>query len=216
MRKLSSQFGIVAALLKDRQRLPEVTVEQVDLRGERERGAMVAKPALHLDGVAAFREQDRGAGVAEGVEAYPGKLCGLTNRLEHSPEDVVGHERRAVRGGETGSSSAGHSRGRAVLSERRGKLRTPVAARNQKNRCHWSGTSSSTGPAAAKPASNQSTSTSSSLTPTDKTNKPNKAVLKPDLAGSILLIGLTPPDGSDGRQAQAGPGILAGPRRLLV
>lgn len=51
----------MTAFLKDCQRLPEVAVEQVDIGCERESGRVVAEPALDLNGVAAFREQDRGA-----------------------------------------------------------------------------------------------------------------------------------------------------------
>ena len=34
--------------------------------------------------------------MTEGVEADPGKICGLRSGLEHAPEDVVWHERRSV------------------------------------------------------------------------------------------------------------------------
>jgi hypothetical protein len=54
----------LTAFLKDCQRLPEITVEQVDVGCERERSGVVAEPALDLNGIAAFREQDRGASVA--------------------------------------------------------------------------------------------------------------------------------------------------------
>jgi len=62
----------------------------------------MTEPALDLNCVAAFREQDRGAGMTESVEADPQKVCGLPSGLEHSPEDVVWHEWRSVGGWEYG------------------------------------------------------------------------------------------------------------------
>jgi hypothetical protein len=50
---------------------------------------VVAEPALDLNGIAAFREQDRGAGVTEGVEANPRKVRILPSGLEYSPEDIA-------------------------------------------------------------------------------------------------------------------------------
>lgn len=46
-------------MLRNHQRLPKVAVERVDVGRERERGRVMAEPALNLNGVAAFREQDR-------------------------------------------------------------------------------------------------------------------------------------------------------------
>jgi len=59
---------------------------------------MMTKPALDLNGVAAFREQDRGAGVTEGVEADPRKVRSLPSGLEHSPccSTLLGPARQAT------------------------------------------------------------------------------------------------------------------------
>ena len=62
------------------QRLPDVAVEQVDVRGERERRGVVAEPPLHLYRVAALGEQHRRAGVAEGVESDPRQARLLARR----------------------------------------------------------------------------------------------------------------------------------------
>ena len=84
---------------------------------------MVAEPALDLNCIAAFREKDGGAGVTEGVEADPRKVCGLPSGLEHSPEDVVWHERRPVGGREYGVLVIRPLCSRVVLVERRGEQR---------------------------------------------------------------------------------------------
>jgi hypothetical protein len=53
------------------ERLPEIAIEQVDIRRQREGLGMMPEPPLHLYGVAALGEQEGRAGVAEGVETRP-------------------------------------------------------------------------------------------------------------------------------------------------
>lgn len=57
-----------------------VAVEQVDVDRERERGRVVVEPTLGLNGVKALGEQDRRAGVSEGMEANGGNVCRSRNR----------------------------------------------------------------------------------------------------------------------------------------
>jgi hypothetical protein len=52
-------------------RRPEVAVEQVNIRRQREGRGVVAEPSLYLNRVAALGERERGACMAEGVEAHP-------------------------------------------------------------------------------------------------------------------------------------------------
>src|ERR1700704_4700234 len=86
----------LAGTLPDLQGLADVPVEQVDVGGEGECGGGVAEAALGLDGGAALGEQQRGAGVPEGVEADPLQARLLACWLQHTAEDVLCRQWRAV------------------------------------------------------------------------------------------------------------------------
>lgn len=61
----------LAQLAVEVERFPHVVVQQVDVRGERERGRMMPEPSLHLHGICPTFEEDARTGVPERVEASP-------------------------------------------------------------------------------------------------------------------------------------------------
>ena len=66
-----------------------VTGQQVGVAAERERRGVVAERAAELEQVRALAEVEGGEGVAEGMEAGPGRVDLLDERLEHPPTEVV-------------------------------------------------------------------------------------------------------------------------------
>src|SRR5450759_1580769 len=80
-------------------RRTDVAFKQVDVRRQREGRGVVAEPSLYLNRVAALGEQERGARVAEGVEANPLQACLLTRRQQHASTQVAHVKELPVAGG---------------------------------------------------------------------------------------------------------------------
>lgn len=77
-----------------------VTRQQVRVASQRERGRVMAQGAAQLEQVGALAEVERGEGVAECVEACPGGVGLLSERLENAAAEIVGIERAACFAGE--------------------------------------------------------------------------------------------------------------------
>lgn len=101
--------------------LTDISIEQVDVGGEREGGGVVSEPPLYLHGVAALCEQHRGACVAKGMEPHPGQARLLSGWLKYAPEDVALHQRRSVARREDESLVLGPLRCVVMLTKRHGE-----------------------------------------------------------------------------------------------